>query len=73
MSAARLRHCLALIRTGGVIAFDNMFMGGRVADIRHQSPDLKVIRRLNKKLHRDRRVDVCLVPIADGLTLAVKK
>jgi len=66
-------HCLALVRKGGVIAFDNMFMGGRVADSQHQSPDLKVIRRLNKKLHTDTRVDISLVPIADGLTLAVKR
>jgi predicted O-methyltransferase YrrM len=66
-------HCLSLLKPGGVIAFDNMFMGGRVADEQYQSPDLTVIRRLNKKLHTDARVEISVVPIADGLTLALKK
>jgi predicted O-methyltransferase YrrM len=66
-------QCLALVRKGGVIAFDNMFMGGRVADKQAASPDLTAIRALNKKLHQDTRVDISMVPIADGLTLAVKK
>ncbi len=65
--------CLQLIRPGGLIAIDNVLWGGKVADPEIQDNRTKKIRNLNEKIHRDDRVDVSLVPIADGLTLAMKK
>ena len=64
--------CLKLMRPGGVIAVDNVFWGGSVADESDQDDDTQAIRALNKKLHSDPRVDLSIVPIGDGLTLARK-
>jgi caffeoyl-CoA O-methyltransferase len=66
-------RCLKLVRKGGLIAIDNTLWHGRVLDRRDQSVDTRAIRAFNRKLHRDRRVDVSLVPIGDGLTLAFKR
>lgn len=65
--------CLELIRPGGLIAIDNVLWGGSVIDESNQSEDTIAIRRLNKSLLNDDRVDLSLVPIGDGLTLARKK
>lgn len=64
---------LQLIRPGGLIAIDNVLWGGRVADPQFQNPSTAAIRALNQKLHSDQRVSLSLVPIADGLTLALKR
>jgi predicted O-methyltransferase YrrM len=66
-------RCLKLLRRGGLIAIDNTLWHGRVLDRRDQSADTRAIRAFNKKLRRDRRVDIALVPIGDGLTLALKR
>ncbi|MEM9566354.1 MAG: class I SAM-dependent methyltransferase [Actinomycetota bacterium] len=62
--------CLQLVRPGGVIAIDNVLWGGAVADERHRDADTTAIRALNAKIGADDRVERCLVPIGDGLTLA---
>lgn len=64
---------LALLRPGGLIAVDNTLWGGSVADAADQDPDTRAIRAFNEKLHADERVDLSLVPIGDGLTLARKR
>ena len=66
-------RCLRLVRKGGVIAIDNTLWYARILDRRDQSVDTRAIRAFNKRLRRDRRVDIALVPIGDGLTLAVKR
>jgi predicted O-methyltransferase YrrM len=66
-------RCLKLVRRGGLIAADNTLWYGRVADPRDREPDTPYIRAFNRKLLRDRRVDMALVPIGDGLTLARKR
>jgi O-methyltransferase len=66
-------RCMRLVRRGGVIAIDNTLWMGRVADPRRADPDTRAIRAFNRRLHRDKRVDVALVPIGDGLTLACKR
>jgi O-methyltransferase len=66
-------RCMRLVRRGGVIAIDNTLWSGRVADPRRADPDTRAIRAFNRRLHRDQRVDVALVPIGDGLTLACKR
>lgn len=64
---------LQLVRVGGLIVIDNTLWGGDVADDSVQDDDTIAIRKLNKKLVSDDRVDVCMLPVADGLTLVRKK
>ncbi|MBN3952055.1 MAG: class I SAM-dependent methyltransferase [Nostoc sp. NMS7] len=64
---------LQLIRPGGLIAIDNVLWSGKVADPQYQDESTQVLRALNEKLHHDERVTLSLVPIADGLTLAIKR
>tara|TARA_B100001750_G_scaffold237914_1_gene243727 strand:- start:258 stop:923 length:666 start_codon:yes stop_codon:yes gene_type:complete len=64
--------CLQLIRPGGLITVDNVLWGGATADDSINDTDTNSIRALNDKLHRDERIDLSLVPIGDGLTLAMK-
>ncbi len=64
---------LQLIRPGGLIAIDNVLWSGRVADPQERDGSTKAIRAFNEKLHQDERVTLSLVPIADGLTLALKR
>jgi predicted O-methyltransferase YrrM len=65
-------RCLELIRPGGLIAIDNVLWSGKVADTEIQDNQTNKIRALNRKLHEDSRITLSLVPIADGLTLAMK-
>jgi predicted O-methyltransferase YrrM len=64
---------LQLVRPGGLIAIDNVLWSGKVADPQNQENQTKKIRAFNQKLYQDQRVNLSLVPIADGLTLAQKK
>ena len=64
---------LQLIRPGGLIAIDNVLWSGRVADPQVHDNSTEAIRAFNKTLHQDERVTLSLVPIADGLTLALKR
>ncbi len=66
-------RALQLVRVGGLIAIDNVLWGGNVADPTVQDSRTQKIRALNQKIHQDPRVDMSLVPIADGLTLAIKR
>ena len=69
---AYYERCLQLIRAGGLIAFDNTLWNGAVAHPA-ESADTKALQALNNKLHRDERVDVSLLTVGDGLTLARKR
>jgi predicted O-methyltransferase YrrM len=64
---------LQLVRPGGLIAIDNVLWSGEVANPQNQDESTQSIRALNEKLHHDERVTLSLVPIADGLTLAIKR
>ncbi|QLE41180.1 SAM-dependent methyltransferase [Nostoc sp. C052] len=64
---------LQLVRSGGLIAIDNVLWSGQVADEQNQDESTQALRALNKKLHHDERITLSLVPIADGLTLAIKR
>ncbi|MBN3922882.1 class I SAM-dependent methyltransferase [Nostoc sp. NMS4] len=64
---------LQLVRPGGLIAIDNVLWSGQVADEQNQHETTQAIRALNEKLHHDERITLSLVPIADGLTLAIKR
>jgi predicted O-methyltransferase YrrM len=64
---------LWLVKPGGLIAVDNVLWGGKVADSEIKDNRTQKIRNFNQKLHQDPRISLSLVPIADGLTLALKK
>jgi caffeoyl-CoA O-methyltransferase len=66
-------QCLKLLRPGGVMALDNMLSRSRILDASNQEPDTVAIRGMNEFIHRDERVDALLLPLGDGLTLAVKR
>lgn len=68
-----LERCLELLRPGGLLAVDNTLWSGRLVDERNQDPDSCALREFNRTLHADQRVDLSLVPIGDGLTLARKR
>jgi predicted O-methyltransferase YrrM len=65
-------RCLTLLRQGGLIAVDNVLWGGSVARDAEDA-DTAALQAFNRKLHHDERVDLSLLPIADGLTLARKR
>jgi predicted O-methyltransferase YrrM len=65
--------CFELLRPGGLIAIDNVLWNGVVIDQQNQDADTCAIRAFNQQLLSDDRVDISMVPIADGLTLARKR
>ncbi|HEX5768507.1 MAG TPA: class I SAM-dependent methyltransferase [Burkholderiales bacterium] len=65
--------CLPMVRRGGIIALDNTLWSGWVADRGHDDADTAALRTFNDKLHRDERVEMSLLPLGDGVTLALKK
>jgi len=66
-------RAIQLVRSGGLIAIDNVLLAGRVADETDQDKITNTIRAFNTKTAQDDRVIVNLLPIADGLTLALKR
>ncbi len=69
---AYYEYALQLVRRGGLIAIDNVLWQGKVIDSTDQTVDTVAIRAINHKIHDDSRVEVSMVPIGDGLTLALK-
>jgi predicted O-methyltransferase YrrM len=63
---------LVLVRSGGLIALDNVLWHGKVIDPSVNDPDTNAIRSINEKIYGDRRVSLSMIPIGDGLTLARK-
>jgi len=73
---AYYERCLRLVRAGGLIAIDNTLWSGRVAEPvvdATKDEDTAALQALNLKLRDDSRVDISLLPIGDGLTLARKR
>jgi predicted O-methyltransferase YrrM len=71
--AAYYERCLTLLRAGGLVAVDNTLWSGAVLDEADRSADTVAIRAFNDALARDERVDVALLTVGDGLTLARKR
>uniref|UniRef100_A0A8B9GTG9 Catechol O-methyltransferase domain-containing protein 1 n=1 Tax=Astyanax mexicanus TaxID=7994 RepID=A0A8B9GTG9_ASTMX len=63
---------LQLLRKGGIVAIDNVLWGGRVINPEESDTTSQSIDELNKKIHKDKRVDLSMLPVGDGLTLAIK-
>jgi caffeoyl-CoA O-methyltransferase len=70
---AYYERCLKLVRRGGVIAVDNVLWSGEVANDGARDATTVALREFNDALHEDRRVDIALLSIGDGVTLALKK
>ena len=66
-------HCLGLLRSGGIIAVDNVLWSGRVIDPHYTDADTRAIRAFNDHVRDDDRVDLSMLPLGDGLTLALKR
>jgi predicted O-methyltransferase YrrM len=64
---------LKLLRPGGLIAADNTLWSGEVANPGTRDANALALQAFNDKLHRDERIDLSLLPVGDGLTLARKR
>lgn len=70
---AYYERSLELLRPGGLIVIDNVFRSGRVADPFAESESVQAVQALNAKIKDDERVYLSMLPVADGLTLALKR
>ncbi|MBM3268406.1 MAG: class I SAM-dependent methyltransferase [Candidatus Sericytochromatia bacterium] len=70
---AYYERALQLLRPGGLILVDNTLWSGAVADPSDTDESTAAIREFNSFVHADERVDVSLLPVGDGLTLALKR
>lgn len=66
-------RALQLLRPGGVVAIDNTLWDGKVADKLIRDEATLALKDLNRFLHGDERIDLSLLPVADGLTLCRKR
>jgi predicted O-methyltransferase YrrM len=64
---------IRLLRSGGLAVYDNVFWGGEIVDETKTDPDTLGVRRLNDRIAADERVTISMIPVADGLTLALKR
>jgi len=69
---AYYERCLQLLRAGGLIVIDNTLWSGAVARAA-EDESTAALQALNDKLHRDERIDLSLLAIGDGVTLARKR
>jgi predicted O-methyltransferase YrrM len=65
--------CLSLLRPGGIVTLDNVLWDGAVADPDVHDEDTEALRAISRHVHSDQRVDLSMVPIGDGLTIARKR
>ena len=65
-------RCLALLRPGGLVLVDNVLWGGQVANEDDRSEDTVALRAFNAGLRDDARIELCMLPVGDGLTIARK-
>lgn len=70
---AYYERVLGLLRPGGLVLVDNVLWGGSVADPKIRDRTTTALRAFNRKLHEDARIDLCLLAMGDGLTVARKR
>jgi caffeoyl-CoA O-methyltransferase len=62
------------VRSGGIILSDNVLWSGKVVEpVNPNDTDTIALLEFNRKLHRDSRIEIVLLPLRDGLSLARKK
>ena len=64
---------LKLMRPGGLMAIDNVLWHGQILNPDDHEPDTLAIRAFNTALHQDERIELSLLPVGDGVTLALKR
>lgn len=64
---------LERLRPGGLVAIDNVLMSGRVLAPAADDESAQAVAALNRAIAVDERVDVAMLGVADGLTLARKR
>ena len=64
---------LARLRPNGAILVDNVLWSGRVFDPKADDDNTKAIQAFNDFVSSDERVDVVMLPLADGLMIARKR
>ena len=70
---AYYERLMKLVRPGGLIVVDNTLWGGEVANSRNRDADTVALREFNDVLHKDPRIELALLPVGDGLTLARRR
>jgi caffeoyl-CoA O-methyltransferase len=63
---------LPRLRTGGLVAVDNVLWSGEITNPQKQDVDTVALRGFNEHVAQDARVQSVMLPLADGLTLARK-
>ena len=66
-------HAVRLLRSGGVLALDNMLWHDKVADPANRDEQTSILRELGKQIRDDERLLPALLPVGDGLLVAVKR
>jgi predicted O-methyltransferase YrrM len=66
-------RCLELVRRGGLIAVDNVLWSGEVANDKTRDELTVALRKFNDHVRQDERVELAMLPIGDGVTLALKR
>ena len=66
-------RCLKLLRRGGLIAVDNVLWSGEVANPQAKDKLTVALREFNERVHKDKRVEIAMLSIGDGVTLALKR
>ena len=64
---------LKLLKKGGILIADNVLWAGRVSELSNDDPNTAALRSFTLKVRDDERVSTSLLPIADGLLLAMKR
>jgi len=68
-----LQPCLELLRVGGFLAADNTLWNGWVADSSNKNEETEIIRRFNEKVFKNEKLDASIVPLRDGVLVALKR
>jgi predicted O-methyltransferase YrrM len=71
--AAYYERVLKLLRPGGLMMVDNVLYSGHLADPNKTGDNIEALRNFNTALHHDQRITLSMIPVADGLTLAIKR
>ena len=66
-------QCLTLLRPGGLMLIDNVLWSGKVADSDVNDPETGAIRKLNAMVAGDDRVEMCMIPLSDGISMVRKR
>jgi O-methyltransferase len=68
-----VERALRLVRIGGWVCIQSTLGNGRVVNETAQDPETRALRDLNRRLREDKRVDMCMLGISDGLTLCIRR